>query len=412
MSRKIPVPPKTELQSLYETVGSSMSSVARHYHTSKPTVKHWLEHYSIALKSHQQASQEANLRTRCNIPPKEEFETLYRTSSIKAMEEYYGVGQSTIYEWLFKHNISVRTHKEGCSIREYITTKISKWEQNIYTHLITIDPYGEWQQSDRKLIAPKEIDIISYKRKLAIECCGVYWHSELFGQKPPLYHMEKLKHVSEQGITLITLFDTDNELHYNALLNYKLGRVASIGARETTLKQISHNEADKFHITYHAAGAAHGASQHYGLYDSHKELTQVLSLGASRFSQNCEWELHRFTNRHDLCVVGGLSKLWSHFLNIHTPQSVVTYADRRFGTGQSYVNLGFRFSHYSKPNYWYFQTKSGGARLHSRVAFQKHKLAAKLSSFDPQKTEWENMQAHGYDRIWDCGNAVYTWHTS
>jgi len=36
-------------------------------------------------------------------------------------------------------------------------------------------------------------------------------------------------------------------------------------------------------------------------------------------------------------------------------------------------------------------------------------LSEKLELFDPALTEWENMQLNGYDRIWDCGNRVYTW---
>ena len=43
----------------------------------------------------------------------------------------------------------------------------------------------------------------------------------------------------------------------------------------------------------------------------------------------------------------------------------------------------------------------------SRIQFQKHKLKDKLETFDPNITEWENMKANGYDRIWDCGNMVF-----
>ena len=44
---------------------------------------------------------------------------------------------------------------------------------------------------------------------------------------------------------------------------------------------------------------------------------------------------------------------------------------------------------------------------YSRVAFQKHKLEKLLPAYDPNLTEWQNMQNAGYDRIWDCGNLVY-----
>jgi hypothetical protein len=44
--------------------------------------------------------------------------------------------------------------------------------------------------------------------------------------------------------------------------------------------------------------------------------------------------------------------------------------------------------------------------------FQKHKLAKIIKVFDPNLTEWENMQLNGYDRIWDCGNLKYTYSIS
>jgi len=37
----------------------------------------------------------------------------------------------------------------------------------------------------------------------------------------------------------------------------------------------------------------------------------------------------------------------------------------------------------------------------------KHNLKDKLQIFDPNLTEWQNMQLNNYDRIWDCGNFVF-----
>jgi len=71
--------------------------------------------------------------------------------------------------------------------------------------------------------------------------------------------------------------------------------------------------------------------------------------------------------------------------------------------GKMYESLGFELDHISGPNYWYIIQ---GRREHL-VKYQKHKLNCLLENFDPSKTEWQNMQDHGYDRIWDCGNLVY-----
>src|SRR5690606_34167284 len=55
-------------------------------------------------------------------------------------------------------------------------------EISLHEWLKEIDPDGDWKNSDRSLINPFEIDIVSHVRKLAIEYCGVYWHSEMSGK--------------------------------------------------------------------------------------------------------------------------------------------------------------------------------------------------------------------------------------
>jgi len=85
--------------------------------------------------------------------------------------------------------------------------------------------------------------------------------------------------------------------------------------------------------------------------------------------------------------------------------NIVSYSDLRWNTGNLYNILGFEHTHNSDPNYWYFK----GSKLESRVAYQKHKLKDKLDNFNPDLTEYENMKLHGYNRIFDCGNAVFSY---
>lgn len=70
-----------------------------------------------------------------------------------------------------------------------------------------------------------------------------------------------------------------------------------------------------------------------------------------------------------------------------------------------YKKLGFKHTHNSSPNYFYFN-KNYLVRL-NRMKFQKYKLKYNISKFDKNLTEWENMKNNGYDRIWDCGNMVF-----
>jgi hypothetical protein len=130
-----------------------------------------------------------------------------------------------------------------------------------------------------------------------------------------------------------------------------------------------------------------------------------MTFGKCRFDKKHEWELLRFCNKLGYHVPGSASKLLKYFEKTYKPTSLVSYADRRWSIGNVYEKLGFKFSHNSLPNYWYF--KNNSLLLESRVKYQKHKLKNLLENFDENKTEVENMKANGYNRIFDCGNMVF-----
>lgn len=67
------------------------------------------------------------------------------------------------------------------------------------------------------------------------------------------------------------------------------------------------------------------------------------------------------------------------------------------------IALSF-FVGYDKLYHWYL--KNYLQRIY-RFHFRKSVLKNKLEKFDPKLSEWENMKANGYDRIWDCGNLVF-----
>lgn len=130
-----------------------------------------------------------------------------------------------------------------------------------------------------------------------------------------------------------------------------------------------------------------------------------MTFSRCRFDRKHEWELVRFCPKLGYHVVGGAGKLLKAFERQWKPKSIVTYADRRWSQGKLYTALGFTYLHSAAPNYWYFKSAD---KLWSRVVFQKHKLAKLIGDvFDPAKTEVANMEAAGWNRIFDCGNLVY-----
>ena len=451
MTAKFPIPPKDELESKYLTYGVTGSSLAKEYNVSGPVLRSWFDHHNIKRKTHQQASTEANNRNRVTIPPKELLESLYQTMSLVELQRYFKIGQATIYQWLTDYNIPIKTLAQACKdgkakawnemiptkeeftsayektpnlnymselfnlsgtsikrlVKEYDIEVVKPWRSNAEIQLfdrLVAETNLQWSHSDKTLINPFELDIVCHGRKIAIEYCGLYWHSENNANKAKDYHLKKLERCLEKGYNLITVFESDPIDKIVATIKQKLGFVTRVHGRQTSVIQLDSKVAAEFNNQYHLHGHMGGTS--FGLYKD-GELLMVLTMGKSRFNKSVEWECVRMTVRDGYSVLGGASKLFHKFIDTYDPSSIITYADRRFGEGLVYEKCGFTRLPNTPPNYFYFnpnQTKV----IHSRVKFQKHKLK-QLPGYDPTLTEWQIMVESGYDRIWDCGNAKYVW---
>ena len=99
--------------------------------------------------------------------------------------------------------------------------------------------------------------------------------------------------------------------------------------------------------------------------------------------------------------MGGASKLFAHFVKHYTPIKVLSFADKRWSTGNLYQQLKFTSVGDTRINYWYIDTKNT-KRIY-RYALRKNK------NDDQSLTEYENRIKQGYKRIWDCGSSKWEW---
>lgn len=212
-----------------------------------------------------------------------------------------------------------------------------------------------------------------------------------------------------QNIRLVQIFENEwvnqNELVKSRIRNI-LGQSERIFARNCSCVKLTSQEKDRFLNKCHIQKSS-PSTINLGL--THKKthkLVAVMTFGKSRYNNRFEYELIRYSNAFGVSVVGGASKIFKYFCKNYKPKSVVSYCDLRWNTGNLYEKIGFKYSHRSEPNYFYFHPKDLN-RLYTRVSFQKHKLHKKLKIFDKKKTEHENMLANGFLRIYDCGNNVY-----
>ena len=265
-------------------------------------------------------------------------------------------------------------------------------------------------KNDRKTVGGIELDIYIPRLKLAIEYNGLYYHSEISGEKDKNYHLNKLNKCLESDIRLIQIIDCE-WLNKQEIIKSRLKSILSnttkIFARKCEIKQIDNKTALTFLESNHLQGAIN-ASINLGLYNKNN-LIAVMTLGMLRKclgqkNISGEYEMYRFCSKINTSIIGGASKLLNYFIKTYNPIKITSYADRRWSSGNLYKKLGFKFVSNTKPNYFY--TKTHGI-LFNRFSYRKDQLSKKLKVFDINLSEWENMKANGWDRIWDCGSIKY-----
>ncbi|AEA86403.1 homing endonuclease [Campylobacter phage NCTC12673] len=261
---------------------------------------------------------------------------------------------------------------------------------------------SDYVKNDRNVLNGRELDFYIPSVNLAIECNGDYWHSESNGRGKN-YHLAKTNMCNLKGINLLHIFESSWEANkhiWMSIINNKLGKSEKIMARKCVIKNVSKYDERLFLENNHLQGFA-GSSICYGLYFNN-ELVCLMSFGKPRFTNKYDWELIRLCTKMGLNIIGGASKLLSCFHKNH-PGSLISYSDRLYSDGSVYKQLGFEFSHYSAPGYFYVK----GGSTYTRYQFMKHKLKDKLEKFDPNLTESENMRLNGYHKVWDCGQGVW-----
>jgi predicted Zn-ribbon and HTH transcriptional regulator len=261
----------------------------------------------------------------------------------------------------------------------------------------------EFEQYNRKIIAPKELDFFIADHNLAIEFNGIWthrYHESAITDKR--YHQNKWNTTHQQGIKLIQIWE--HELLMKPLivwdrLSHALGfKQEKIAARKCVIQSLKSMASREFFNTNHLQGwqpAAHT----YALVSDGK-VVAAASFSRSRFGKKAQWELVRYASVMGTQVQGGLGRLLKHAQTQIAFTSLVSYANLNWGRGNVYETLGFDLDSISQPNYWYFR---GDREVHNRLKFQKHKIVGKAQG----NSESEIAANMGYSRFYDAGNAVW-----
>lgn len=281
-------------------------------------------------------------------------------------------------------------------------------------------------QNTKQIITPLELDIYIPDYKLAIEYNGLAFHS--FGKSKwsminnykdePIrrYHLrEKMNICLEKGIEVLNIFENEwidknkQDIWKSIILN-KLNKTPNkIFARKCVIKEINNKQLIKTFLNKnHLQGECNGKIN-IGLFHD-DELIQLVVLSKPRYNKHVEMEVLRISTKKFYNVVGGISKLFKYIENNLNISSLISYSNNRYGTGNIYNILGFKYQKESNPNYWYF--KENTFNLKSRLNYQKNKLKNLFENVNESKTEKEIMFENSYRIIYDCGNKVFVWNKS
>ena len=305
------------------------------------------------------------------------------------LANYFNVDKETITNRFKKHGILSIRHPSSGMEKEIVDFIIQHYNGEVITN-------------SRSIISPSELDIYLPELNLAIEFCGLYWHSDIHNRIDRNYHKRKLDKCNTLGIRLITIYE-DEWLKQSNIVKNKLLSIIGHDPRDrifarscNIINNIDTKTKINFFNTYHIQGNGPG-SINIGLTHNNKLLACISFIQ----KKDGVFVLNRYATRET--IIGGFSKLLKHFKQTYKWKKIITFADLRWSEGQLYDKCGFILDKKLPPDYQYI---NGLSRIH-KFNYRHSQLSKKLDNYDPNISETQNTKNNNILRIWDCGKLRY-----
>lgn len=303
--------------------------------------------------------------------------------TIIGLANHFGISRASMNMLLAKHNLLDLVD---------ICHQTSHYEKEIADFIGSADCIC----NDRTVLDGLELDIYVPKYQLGIEINGDYWHSSLY--KDHNYHLNKSKLAASKGIRLIHIYEYEwldpiKKEKIKLLLNNALSRNKNrIYARQCVVKKITNKEAKVLNEAVHLQGHRDAAVT-YGLFYKN-ELVQLMSFSRTKYNlnlkDNTSWEIIRGCPGSNNTVIGGVSKLFKHFIDEYKPSSVFSYCDFNKFDGKSYEELGMTFIGYTAPDMkWLLKSGQVVNRKPSKHAELKAISIAQIFGAGSKKYIWK-----------------------
>lgn len=324
-----------------------------------------------------------------------DFEYYIQKKSTYQIARELFISRDAVLYALRRANIQLDTE------REVPNTSKSKAETELYTFIKALAPSAIQSKKFKR----KELDIYIPELNLGFEFNGVYWHSELCCGDD--YHVVKYNHFKNLGIRYIQIWEDDwynkNSVIKQILTN-QLSTQERIGARKTTVQEISQDEFSKFLNLNHIQGETKTKVRLALIYEN--KIVSV--MGFNKIAKNVRgsdnsYALNRFANTN---ITGAFAKLLNAFEEQCSPSMIRTFADLEIVSELKNVYLSNGFIEVSrlKSDYKYYNNRT--KRREHKFKWRKATFA-KLGISINGKTEHQLALEYGLARCYDSGKIIY-----
>jgi hypothetical protein len=220
------------------------------------------------------------------------------------------------------------------------------------------------------------------------------------------YHLEKTLKCAEKGIRLIHICETEwnSQKHIVlSLINRYLDQFnILIDVDHCDAKEITKKEKDVFLENNHLQGSDLSNVQ-FGLFNN-DDLVLVITFTKRSYGS---FVLNRICVKTHCEIDGGFKKLWDYFLKTYDVSKITYFLNMRYDDERILSLVGFTKVKTTPPNFHIFGKFLDG--LVSIDEIEHHWVKSHCVTYSSKLSVWENLKNNGYNRIWDCGIAVFEW---
>lgn len=279
---------------------------------------------------------------------------------------------------------------------ENIKTR-SKFERDVFDYVKSIYD-GKIDQNSRKVIPPKELDIFLPDKNVAIECNGLYYHSENFGI-PKNYHINKTNLCNKVGVRLIHINERDWDYHKNickSIIKDSIGIYDNVvKAEDCSIKETCEENSRYFLLNNHLNGYIK-SDINIGLYYN-KDLVELISLNKLN---NNKYELVRHCSLINYKVSNGLNKLLNYITD-KIANTIITSVDISKYNLNAYYNIGWELVSFSEPECAFYKNKN----KYSQKEYPNLENILSKKNINNNLSYSDNMKNNYFLKIYDCGKA-------